>query len=80
MNRSVTSRRRFLQGVGVTLALPWLETPTLRASDSPGPQSNQRRHRFACMFMANGVNPQDWGAEGDGDDGGGEVLFVLVLV
>ncbi len=66
MNRSVTSRRRFLQGVGVTLALPWLETPTLRASDSPGPQSNQRRHRFACMFMANGVNPQDWGAEGDG--------------
>ena len=59
MNRSVTSRRRFLQGVGVTLALPWLETPTLRASDLPGPQSNQRRRRFACMFMANGVNPQD---------------------
>ena len=66
MNRSVTSRRRFLQGVGVTLALPWLETPTLRASDSPDPHSNQRRRRFACMFMANGVNPQDWGAEGDG--------------
>ena len=66
MNRSVASRRRFLQGVGVTLALPWLETPTLRASDSPDPHSNQRRRRFACMFMANGVNPQDWGAEGDG--------------
>jgi len=69
MNRAHATRRRFLRGMGVTLALPWLETPRLRAEDRPKPNSSQpakRPRRFACLFMANGVNPGGWGARGDG--------------
>ena len=46
MNRSVTSRRRFLQGVGVTLALPWLETPTLRAGTAGASELSDVRERM----------------------------------
>lgn len=68
MNTRAT-RRRFLQGAGVTLALPWLETPKLRADDAKTTlQSNVPPQRFACLFMANGVNPNDWGATGNGAD------------
>lgn len=69
MNRQVANRRRFLKGLGVTLALPWLETPRLRAGeDRLSPSSSNSPQRFACLFMANGVNPRDWGAEGEGAD------------
>lgn len=64
---TLPTRRRFLQGAGVTLALPWLETLKLRAEDPKAtPRSNRPPQRFACLFMANGVNPHDWGATGDG--------------
>lgn len=67
MRRTNPSRRRFLQGAGVTLALPWLETPRLRAAETNANQgSDAARKRFACLFMANGVNPEDWGAAGAG--------------
>ncbi len=70
MHHAPASRRRFLKGIGVTLALPWLETPSLRAGEAkykPTPRSIGPR-RFACLFMANGVNPNDWGAAGDGTE------------
>ena len=69
MSRARASRRRFLRGLGVTLALPWLETPRLRADEEPESSSSQSDgppRRFACLFMANGVNPKGWGADGDG--------------
>ncbi len=65
MTRHRTGRRNFLRGVGVSLALPWLETPWLWASDSAAPRVASPR-RFACLFMANGVHPEDWGAQGNG--------------
>ena len=69
MQRSPTSRRRFLRGLGVTLALPWMETPQLRAERATSSAANRSEaKRFACLFMANGVNPADWGAEGSGDE------------
>ncbi len=69
MNRDLASRRRFLRGLGVTLALPWLETPRLRAGEARlTPHIGKSPQRFACLFMANGVNPQDWGSDGDGAD------------
>ena len=70
MNRPAASRRRFLRGVGVTLALPWLETPRLWAAETSPPAASPSSppRRFACLFMANGVNPGHWGATGDGPD------------
>ena len=63
------TRRRFLQGAGVTLALPWLETPNLRADDAAtAKRTGVPPRRFGCLFMANGVNPEDWGATGSGPD------------
>jgi hypothetical protein len=60
------SRRRFLRGTGVVMALPWLESlpvwgaERVAAGDAP--------RRLAILFMANGVNPDLWWAKGSGAD------------
>lgn len=51
------ARRAVLRGVGVTMALPWLES--LEASTS-------FPKRFAVLFMGNGVNEEHWSATGEG--------------
>ena len=63
------SRRRFLRGTGVAMALPWLESlpvwgaePLLK-SGTPAPSPK----RLAVLFMANGVHPGYWSASGAGD-------------
>ncbi len=71
MNHTHATRRGFLRGLGVTLGLPWLETPLawgdeMRRAESAASSNPPRR--FACLFMANGVNPADWGAEGNGPE------------
>ncbi len=63
------NRRNFLRGLGVTLALPWLESAIGWGADTGAaskPKTSPRR--FACLFMANGVEPGQWGAQGDGGD------------
>ncbi|HJT75838.1 MAG TPA: DUF1552 domain-containing protein, partial [Gemmataceae bacterium] len=61
------SRRTLLKGVGVTMALPWLESlpgwgdePASRPSQPAYPQ------RFAVLFMGNGISPKNWWAKGAG--------------
>lgn len=55
------SRRTLLRGLGVTMALPWLEAIPLRAGNSTAsPQ------RFAALFMGNGISPKNWWAKGAG--------------
>ena len=61
-------RRNFLRGLGVTLALPWLESVNCRGSQTDEAKPKRAPRRFACLFMANGVEPGRWGAEGDGAD------------
>jgi hypothetical protein len=63
MSRSnAITRRTVLKGVGVTVALPWLEALPLSARESaPHPL------RFAALFMGNGVNPKHWWARGGAD-------------
>jgi Protein of unknown function (DUF1552) len=61
------SRRTFLRGAGVTMALPWLESipvwgSTASAGGAPGPYPK----RFAALFMACGINPDHWWARGSG--------------
>jgi hypothetical protein len=60
--RSLSSRRHFLRGAGVALALPWMESlSALRAATTPKPPL-----RFACIYFSNGVKPIHWWAKGAG--------------
>ncbi len=59
------SRRTFLHGAGVVMALPWLETLPVLGVDSGAAAP---RFRFAAVFMGNGINPNHWWAKGSGAD------------
>ena len=57
------SRRAVLRGVGVTMALPWLESlPAFADAKSPAAFPK----RFGVLFMGNGVNEDHWDAQGSG--------------
>jgi hypothetical protein len=60
------TRRTLLKGVGVTMALPWLEALPLGGSESAS--SSGPPQRFAALFMGNGINPKHWSAKGAGAD------------
>jgi hypothetical protein len=63
------SRRTVLKGVGVTMALPWLESIPFFASESAsGTSAAAAPKRFAVLFMGNGISPPYWGAKGAGAD------------
>jgi len=65
-NPREVSRRRFLHGTGVAMALPWLESiPVWGAGPIAGASAPRR---LAILFMANGVNPDRWWAKGSGAD------------
>lgn len=61
------TRRVFLRGAGVVMALPWLESVPVwgatAAADSKTPAFPQR---FVVQFMGNGVNADHWWARGEG--------------
>lgn len=54
----LSSRRAFLRGAGATLALPWFESLAQNATRPPV--------RYGCLLFANGVNPHEWDATGEG--------------
>ena len=61
------SRRTVLRGVGVTVALPWLESlpawgSPVAAAGTAGPFPK----RFGVLFMGNGINGNHWWAKGSG--------------
>src|SRR5947208_222423 len=62
------SRRTLLKGVGVTMALPWLESLPVWGGETPSGKSPAPPRRFAALFMGNGVNPKHWWAKGSGAD------------
>ncbi|MFO0907414.1 MAG: DUF1552 domain-containing protein [Isosphaeraceae bacterium] len=63
----IESRRTFLRGAGVTMALPWLESiPVWGAEPSTGGSAPSFPRRFAALFMGCGVNPDQWWARGSG--------------
>jgi len=53
-------RRAMLRGLGVSLALPWLETLAWHAPAAEPPV------RFACLFAGNGFHTREWWARGGG--------------
>ena len=64
MNTSRLNRRNVLKGLGASLALPWLESLVWAAGEPDGAQPPVR---FGTLVFANGVNPCEWWATGDGD-------------
>lgn len=70
-----TSRRHFLRGVGVALALPWLESLPVFAQEAQqgkgsvaatAAAANKPPVRFAHLYFSNGVEPAHWWAKGAG--------------
>src|SRR5262249_28750323 len=59
-------RRAFLRGVGVTMALPWLESLPVWGQDGTPVRSSQPPVRFACLFSGNGFHSREWWARGEG--------------
>ncbi|MDA0658443.1 MAG: DUF1552 domain-containing protein [Planctomycetota bacterium] len=62
------ARRTFLRGVGVTMALPWMESLKVW-----GDETNQKSHagseapvRMAVLFSGNGFHSKEWWAKGSG--------------
>ncbi len=68
-SQSKISRRTLLRGIGVTMALPWLESLSGWGSEpASGTSPTAPPRRFAALFMGNGVNPKHWWAKGSGAD------------
>lgn len=61
--RHQLSRRTFLRGAGVALALPWLDSIPVWGDTLP---STAAPKRFAALFMGCGINPDHWWAKGAG--------------
>lgn len=64
-----TSRRHFLRGAGVALALPWMESLPLFAQGSKTAAAvniNKPPIRFAHLYFSNGIKPVNWWAKGSG--------------
>ncbi|HEV3142799.1 MAG TPA: DUF1552 domain-containing protein [Gemmataceae bacterium] len=59
------SRRTLLRGLGVTMALPWLESLPVWGGE-PASAASAPPRRFAALFMGNGINPKHWSATGSG--------------
>ena len=61
-NAAQMSRRTFLRGVGVTMALPWLESvPVWGRSIAKDGCRRPFPKRFAALFMGCGINPTTGG-------------------
>jgi hypothetical protein len=64
-----TSRRHFLRGVGVALALPWMESMPLFAQAGTSAAAKAAAApplRMGVVFFSNGVEPIHWWAKGSG--------------
>ena len=63
------SRRSVLRGLGVTMALPWLESLSAWAEDAaPAAAANEPPVRLAVLFAGNGFHSREWWAKGEGRD------------
>ena len=62
------SRRTFLRGVGVTMALPWMESLAVWGDDaSKAKQASEAPVRMAVLFSGNGFHSTEWWAKGEGE-------------
>lgn len=63
------ARRAFLRGVGVTMALPWLESlPVWGDETKPTNPGSAAPVRLAVLFAGNGFHSREWWAKGRGKE------------
>jgi hypothetical protein len=63
------SRRTMLRGLGVSMALPWMESLTAFGEPAvAGAAAAEPPLRLAVLFAGNGFHSKEWWAEGDGSD------------
>src|SRR4051812_47614104 len=61
------SRRTFLRGLGVTMALPWLESMNVWGDEPRGSEpASEAPVRLAVLFAGNGFHSKEWWAKGEG--------------
>jgi hypothetical protein len=65
-NPASISRRHFLRGAGVALALPWLESLPLLGQTVAATNATKPPLRLGIVFFSNGVEPAHWWAKGSG--------------
>lgn len=69
MTRYHFSRRTMLRGLGVSMALPWLESRTVWGDEPPvSSQPSTPPVRLAVLFAGNGFHSKEWWAHGTGRD------------
>jgi hypothetical protein len=69
--RDWLARRTFLRGLGVSMALPWMESRNVWAGDVPtatgtGAAESTAPTRLAVLFSGNGFHAKEWWAKGEG--------------
>lgn len=61
------SRRTMLRGLGVTMALPWMESMRVWGDEvKTGTAASEAPVRLAVLFSGNGFHSQEWWAKGEG--------------
>ncbi|WP_437230766.1 DUF1552 domain-containing protein [Planctomicrobium sp. SH661] len=67
MNLHHFSRRNFLRGIGVSMALPWLESLPVWGDEPQGKEpGSEAPVRLAVLFCGNGFHAGEWWAKGEG--------------
>ncbi|MCB1228042.1 MAG: DUF1552 domain-containing protein, partial [Verrucomicrobiales bacterium] len=61
------NRRRFLRGMGVTMALPWLESQRVWGETAQSAKAaSEAPIRLCVFFSGNGFHSKEWWAKGEG--------------
>src|SRR5687768_3462826 len=67
MKRYQLDRRAFLRGVGVTIALPWMESIKVWGDvSSASKPASEAPVRLGVLFSGNGFHSKEWWAKGEG--------------
>ncbi len=67
MNKHLFSRRAFLRGIGVTMALPWMESlPVWGDTPAQASGASEAPVRLGVLFSGNGFHSKEWWAKGEG--------------
>ena len=69
MKRYQLDRRAFLRGVGVTIALPWMESIKVWGDvSSASKAASEPPVRLGVLFAGNGFHSKEWWAKGEGKE------------
>ena len=60
------SRRRLLRGMGVSMALPWMESLPVWGDTPAATKSSEAPVRLGVLFSGNGFHSKEWWAKGEG--------------